>query len=985
MNLLDLFVKIGIKDEASGKMESLSASMIAKGQVIANGITSAIGKAVNAIRSIWDNVIMGALDAYGNYEQLAGGIETFFGSAADTVIANAKNAYQTAGMSANQYMSDVSSFAMALVTSVSKSRESALKQDTDAQKKALNQQLSDLQKSLAKQTSAKERELSKGVSELRKALAEEVEAQREANQEIVEARSKQLAEQYKRLQESIANENKAFKEATSERIKEINREYTERLKLVDAEEYKRIKAIDDQIDALNGQTEAEREAIKKRQQLEKIANLQYKIANETYVEDREKAQKELDDYLEQIEQENREKSRRAQIERYNEEKKAIQERYDLRREQIKTQQSAEIEAYQAQREREYEIQQKANQRKLKEEQESNQRILKELQKSMSNRIKSMQEANQAQVEAEQERANLILDEMRESNDQQLDQMREYVAEQTKLLEKAADTNSGYVKATAEDQKRAADLADMAMRDIADNVNKMGSSMESVQDAYQGFAKANFTMLDNLKLGYSGTKEGMENLLNDAEKVQAKYGEMRDYSVDSFADIVEAIHVMQVEMGISGLSVDELRAKLENNDFTAQEIGKLAEAWYGTSDAVDEVRQRLEEGGVTVQDAMILLGTTAQEGATTYEGAINRVKAAWENWLTSLTDPEQDVGESTRNLMEEVGNAAAIIIPRVGEILHALWEEIKEKAPEIFETLKNEFLDSLPPEWREKLEGFIKGLEDFHNGAKPVLDVLDAIGRIFSFVGGIFQKVGNNIGVVLADLVSGFEGTANVGGTAFYDIGAAVRQMGEFFDNVGKDIGQFSKDTQKFFSDIAGTAGRTIGEIVKFFSKLPQNIVRAIGNVGNLLYNAGVNIINGFWNGLTDTFKGVQDWVLGIGDWIAGHKGPKEYDRKLLVPNGSWISEGLYNGLEGTFSRKVMPFVTDMADSMEDAFGTPTLSAEYNRMVSARNVQSMGARQPTMVTAILELDRTQLGRVVFQLNGEESQRVGVNLMTEMGVA
>ena len=107
-----------------------------------------------------------------------------------------------------------------------------------------------------------------------------------------------------------------------------------------------------------------------------------------------------------------------------------------------------------------------------------------------------------------------------------------------------------------DTEKAAQIADMAIIDMSDNANKMGTSMELIQNAYQGFAKQNYTMLDNLKLGYGGTKTEMERLIADANKVKEANGEMADLSIDSFADVTEAIHIIQEEMGITGTTAKE---------------------------------------------------------------------------------------------------------------------------------------------------------------------------------------------------------------------------------------------------------------------------------------------------------------------------------------------------------------------------------------------------------------------------------------------
>lgn len=159
---------------------------------------------------------------------------------------------------------------------------------------------------------------------------------------------------------------------------------------------------------------------------------------------------------------------------------------------------------------------------------------------------------------------------------------------------------------------AAEIADMAITDMADNANKMGTSMEMIQNAYQGFAKQNFTMLDNLKLGYGGTKSEMERLIADAEDIKRANGEMASYSIDSFSDMVEAIHVVQTEMGITG--------------------------------------------------------TTAAEASSTIEGSISSMKAAWKNLSTGMADETADMESLVENFVDSVDTAGRNIIQRVEQIV-----------------------------------------------------------------------------------------------------------------------------------------------------------------------------------------------------------------------------------------------------------------------------------------------------------------------------
>lgn len=183
------------------------------------------------------------------------------------------------------------------------------------------------------------------------------------------------------------------------------------------------------------------------------------------------------------------------------------------------------------------------------------------------------------------------------------------------METVTGFSASLINAMGGDTEKAAAHADMAIRDMADNANKMGTSMDTIQQTYASLSRGNFAMLDNLKLGFGGTKSEMERLLSTAEQVKAANGEMVDYSIDNFADMVEAIHVVQESMGIAG--------------------------------------------------------ATAAEAATTIEGSVNSAKAAWDNWLTGLGNPDADMTALTDQLVTSIVTAAQNIIPRIGVILTAL--------------------------------------------------------------------------------------------------------------------------------------------------------------------------------------------------------------------------------------------------------------------------------------------------------------------------
>lgn len=185
-----------------------------------------------------------------------------------------------------------------------------------------------------------------------------------------------------------------------------------------------------------------------------------------------------------------------------------------------------------------------------------------------------------------------------------------------------------------DTEAAAKYADMAITDMSDNANKMGTSMEMIQNAYQGFAKQNYTMLDNLKLGFGGTKEEMQRLLDEAEKLSGI-----EYDISSYADIVDAIHVVQTEMGITG--------------------------------------------------------TTAKEASTTIQGSLASMKSAWKNLLTGVADDNANFEELVNNFVDSLVVAGENIIPRINTVIQGLTQLITQASQTIIPLAVETLLQNLP--------------------------------------------------------------------------------------------------------------------------------------------------------------------------------------------------------------------------------------------------------------------------------------------------
>lgn len=245
-----------------------------------------------------------------------------------------------------------------------------------------------------------------------------------------------------------------------------------------------------------------------------------------------------------------------------------------------------------------------------------------------------------------------------------------------------------------DTEKAAAAADLAITDMADNANKMGTAMESIQYAYQGFAKQNYTMLDNLKLGYGGTKEEMQRLLADAEKLSGV-----KYDLSSYADVVEAIHVIQTEMGITG--------------------------------------------------------TTAKEASTTIQGSVASMKAAWANLMVGMADDTQDFDLLLSNFIESIGTVADNLLPRIGVVIEGIGKLVAGLAPEIasaLPTLTNELLPNLVELGVQSISALVQGIQE--NGDSLAAGALSIVGTLAEGIAELLPMVADTAASLVVSLADG---------------------------------------------------------------------------------------------------------------------------------------------------------------------------------------------------------------------------------------
>lgn len=331
-------------------------------------------------------------------------------------------------------------------------------------------------------------------------------------------------------------------------------------------------------------------------------------------------------------------------------------------------------------------------------------------------------------------------------------------------------SASLIQSLGGDTEKAADKAHTAIVDMSDNANKMGTDMESIQYAYQGFAKQNYTMLDNLKLGYGGTKEEMERLIKDAEKLSGK-----DLDISSYADVVDAIHIIQEEMGIAG--------------------------------------------------------TTAKEANETISGSFSSLKAAWSNTLVSLVRGGDDFDKCVDNLVESAKTFGKNIMPAIIKSLDGVGTLIEELAPIIEKELPT-IVDTLLPPLLNAATALIKGLIAALPGIISVLveelpgllkqiwvavedilgDQFPGLKKVDDFFGGIYDFCQKN-----ADTVKKLA-PAVIGLIAAFKLLSKLKSFGGLFGG-----GSGGKSGGGLFSGLSGLANLK-----------PTTVLKGIGNLAIII-------------------------------------------------------------------------------------------------------------------------------------------------------
>ena len=505
------------------------------------------------------------------------------------------------------------------------------------------------------------------------------------------------------------------------------------------------------------------------------------------------------------------------------------------------------------------------------------------------------------------------------------------------METVTSFSASLLQSLNNDTAKSAEVADMAITDMSDNANKMGTDMSMIQSAYQGFAKQNYTMLDNLKLGYGGTKSEMERLLTDAQKISGI-----KYDISSFADITQAIHVMQEEMGITG--------------------------------------------------------TTAKEASTTIQGSVSSMKSAWSNLLTGVADDNADWGTLVNNFVDSVVTAADNLLPRIEtavegvgllitDVLGLLLDKLVPMGIQLIQNLITGISDQLPDiisSVNNAISVIISGLIDMlpqllQIGIQIIVSLVQGIAQslptlipqmvdaIIIMVDTLLDNIDLIIDAALILIISLAQGLIAA-------LPKLVERIPEIIDKLVVTL-----TNPQMMEKIITTAGLLIGalarglikaipQLISSVPKILSSIVQGLKNGFVMMAESGKNLVQGLWAGLTNNLDWIKNkikgWVGNVTGFIKKLFGINSPSRLFRDEIGTNLALGIGEGFSDTMDDVTQEMANAIPTEFDTTINSKIGSNSYQNVASSSSFDNMVVAFKTALKDVkVIMDEKEMGTFV----------------------
>ena len=503
------------------------------------------------------------------------------------------------------------------------------------------------------------------------------------------------------------------------------------------------------------------------------------------------------------------------------------------------------------------------------------------------------------------------------------------------METVTGFSASLLQSLGGDTEKAADVADMALTDMADNANKMGTSMESIQYAYQGFAKQNYTMLDNLKLGYGGTKEEMQRLLADAQKLTGV-----KYDISNLNDVFNAIHVIQGELGITGTTAQEAATTITGS------IGSMKAAF-----------DNFLNGSGTI-DQLINTGLTA------IQNIVNAAGKLLPDLIQSIANATPQIVSTINTIFPQILNLimenAPTILNSIGQILMALSTTLMEYMPQILTLamqLIQYFINGIITMLPQIIQMGIQLITQLITGIAQMLPELipQAINAIIILVEGLINNIDKLIDAGIQLLMGLADGLINA-------IPILVEKIPTIIENLINAITRnLPKLIQMGIELIVKLAAGIIQAIPKLIAAIPQiigAIINGLAQLPGMLLDVGKNLIQGLWNGISNAaswlWSKISGFCSGIVDKIKGFFGIHSPSKLFNQEIGKFLALGLGEGFDDNLGKVYKQMKSAVDFETQKLSANLSTTATNNKMLTANITLNQGD---------IYMDSTKVGRAV----------------------
>ena len=504
------------------------------------------------------------------------------------------------------------------------------------------------------------------------------------------------------------------------------------------------------------------------------------------------------------------------------------------------------------------------------------------------------------------------------------------------METVTSFSASLLQSLNNDTAKSAEVADMAITDMSDNANKMGTDMSMIQSAYQGFAKQNYTMLDNLKLGYGGTKSEMERLLKDAQKISGV-----KYDISNLSDVYNAIHVIQGELGITGTTAKEASTTIQGS------VASMKSAWsnlltgvaddnadWGTlvNNFVDSVVTAGDNLLPRIEIAVEGIGLLITDGlALLLQKVVPMGMQLIQNLITGMANQLPDIIPSINNAMGMIINGIVAMLPQILQmgiqIIVSLVQGIAQSLPTLIPQMVDAvvtMVDTLLDNIDLIIDAGIQLLIGLADGLIEALPKL--IDRIPEIIDKLVQAITNNLPKIIE---AGIELTVKLA----WGIVKAIPQL---VSKIPQIISSLVSGIASYYSKMWNIGKELLG-------KVKDGITNGISG----MLDVGKNLVKGLWNGINNAKDWVLDKIKGFGKSIVnGIKGifgihsPSTVFRDEIGVN---LAKGIGVGFEDEMGnvndtiQKSLPTDLDVSPNLNlnsNTTGNYGISDNYSALVNA---------------------------------------------------